>query len=176
MICNITQRCILFSANFVSFLLHLEYKQPQNDDDEYFQIYCSARTSLSPWQKLCKYLPINCYLSTFFAFLLTLHHVLLRRGKGVGRVDGHSEKIFSRSSAVNFGSKWEMECLYAPGRMTLSVALMAKCMETSVPCVQVYCEYLPSPVPLNLFIIAHIWVSASSEICRIYTMACMLQV
>lgn len=109
-----------------------------------------------------------------FCFSSTLRHLFLRRGKGAERVDSHSEKIFSRSSAVNFGTKWGMECLYAPGRMTLSAAPMAKCTETSVPCVQAYCEYLPSSVPLNLFIIDHVWVSVSSEVCRIYTMACML--
>lgn len=50
---------------------------------------------------------------------------------------------FSRNSAVNSRTKWGMECSFAPGRMTLSVAQTAKCMETSVPCVQVCCEYPP---------------------------------
>lgn len=177
-LCYVTQHkhiYFIFSTNFVSLLLHLDCKQPQESDNvKYFQIHSSARTMLSLWWKLCEHLLIYCYMSSLFFFLFTLHYLFLRISKSIGRVGSHCEKIFSRSYAVNFRTKWGMECSYAPRRMTLSVAQMAKCMETSVPCVQVCCEYLSSSVPPNLFIIHHVWASVSLEMCRIHTMGCVL--
>lgn len=96
--------------------------------------------------KLCKYLLIYDYMLSLFFLLFTLHYVFLIIRKDAGRIENYSEKIFSsfpRKSAVNFGTKWGMEHLHAPGSIILSVTQMAKCMETSVPCVPASCECPP---------------------------------
>ena len=105
------------------------------------------------------------YVFTFLFLSYSALVILQNRQKCREGRKSLSESIFSsfsRNSAVSFGTRWGTECSYAPGRMTLSVARMAKCMETSVPCVQACCECLSSSLPFNLFMIYQPCVSVSS--------------
>lgn len=155
LMCNTTY--IFFFINCVSLLLQLDGTHAQENDEDVYRQFWVCDISFE---------------KTYWFFLLTLCLFLII-GKGTGRVENCSEKIFSsfsRNSAVSFGTKWGMECSYAPGRMTLSVAQMAKCMGTSVLCVQLCCEYLLLSLPWNFFIINHLWISLFfPEMYRLYT-------